>query len=208
MSEPITTLTDYAIALQCLLLAALLWPRRSWATRLWSLAFVCTGLAAGLGGTLHGFAVHWSAPKIQVLWSGLIYSLGLASLCMLVGSGVGLLPRRWWHWFGLAALTKSGVYAAQAMHYNSFDYAVADYLSAMGVILALLIVARWSGGCTPATLGLAGGIGVSGLAAIAEGSGIRLGGLTHNDIFHLIQMVALVLFYQGARHLTDGGPTP
>ena len=51
--EPVTAVTDYVIALECLLFAWLL-LRFGWSERLWAAAFSSVAIAALLGGTNHG----------------------------------------------------------------------------------------------------------------------------------------------------------
>lgn len=59
LTEPITTLTDYAIALVAFILAGSLgrisWQKQQYSIGLWAIAFACVALAAALGGTCHGF---------------------------------------------------------------------------------------------------------------------------------------------------------
>lgn len=196
IAEPMTTLTDYAIALQTLLFALLLPPKR--AAQLWAVAFACVSLAAFLGGTYHGFAAVLALPVQRGLWQGLVLAMGLASCLMVMASAQALLPlgARWGLW-GLAA-AKLAVYLWVVYRQLAFGWVVVDYLSAMALVLGLHL--GW--GVPHHRLGslwIAAGVGISLLAAALLGWGQPLGPLLPVDLYHLVQMVALGCFYWGVR---------
>jgi len=76
MAEPITTLTDYGIAIECLIFAGLLLGHR-WIGRLWATAFISVSGAAILGGTYHGFAEFLSWEHRYGLWQGMLGALAI-----------------------------------------------------------------------------------------------------------------------------------
>jgi hypothetical protein len=48
------------------------------------------------------------------------------------------------------------------------------------------------------------GVALSAAAALVQASGFALHRhFNHNDLYHVIQLAAIVLFYRGARRLTD-----
>jgi len=202
-SEPITTLTDYAIALESLIFAGLLWqkPDRHPAVQGWVVAFLGVAIAAALGGTWHATSADWPEPIIRLLWQGMVLALGLASFGMLAGSVLSTVPRRWQAAAMLAIFVKSLVYLSGATACESFDCAIADYFSAMLIVLLLhwnparkkSSSARW----------IVGGVAVSAIAIAVVASGFSPGFLTHNDLYHLIQMVALYSFYRGVKLFGD-----
>ncbi len=203
LAELITTLTDYAIALQSLIFAGLLWqkPDRHPAVQGWIVAFLGVAIAALLGGTWHSSLGQLPEAVINSLWQGMILSLGLASFGMLAGAVQSTVPRRWQNWAMLAIFTKSLVYLSGASACQTFDCAIADYFSAMLIVLLLHIKpalnrvasARW----------IVGGVLVSAIAVGVEASGFSPGFLTHNDLYHLIQMVALYNFFRGVQQFRD-----
>lgn len=202
-SEPITTLTDYSIALQSLIFAGLLWqkPDRHPAVQGWVVAFLEVAIAALLGGTWHAVPADWPEPIIRLLWQGMVLALGLASFGMLAGSVLSTVPRRWQAAAMLAIFVKSLVYLSGATACESFDCAIADYFSAMLIVLVLHVrpllqevaSARW----------IVGGVLVSAIAIAVVASGFSPGFLTHNDLYHLIQMVALYGFFRGVQQFRD-----
>ncbi len=65
------------------------------------------------------------------------------------------------------------------------------------VIVAAIHLWKWNGP-------ILAGIAVSIAGAAVQASGLRLHEhFNHNDLYHVIQIAAMVLFYRGARRLTD-----
>jgi hypothetical protein len=75
LNEPVTALTDYALAAAAAFLGVRLLP----SNRFWALAFLALALAAVLGGTWHGF---WQS---DLLWKATTLSVGVASFGMIAG---------------------------------------------------------------------------------------------------------------------------
>ena len=86
--EPVTMLTDYALAALCLWFAVGLRCR----SKLWVAAFLITAIAALLGGTAHGFRVplgdHW-----QRVWDLTLWSIAISSV-LLIAAGIRSSVRR------------------------------------------------------------------------------------------------------------------
>jgi hypothetical protein len=206
ISEPTTTLTDYAIALETIGFAVALVKtnhcKRQQAITFWGLAFVFVAVAAILGGTCHGFANALGYDRSEILWHLMSYALGFSSFFMLLASVISTLPRS----VRLGILGGIGLKSILYFHViefqNDFTYVVIDYLSAMAVVLILQLrqlitqpnSATW----------IIVGIVVSGLAATIHASRVTIAPqFNHNDIYHLIQMMALYCFYKGATLLKD-----
>jgi len=99
-----------------------------------------------------------------------------------------------------AALLKLGFYEAWMLGHDDFIYVVADTASAMLAVAALHLLALDN----PATRWILGGVAVSLVAA-----GIQAGRLAlhehfnHNDLYHVVQMVAMLLYYAGVKRMKD-----
>jgi hypothetical protein len=82
IAEPLTTLTDYALAVESFYFAVRIGRLRGPANRvsawLWRAAFIATGIAALVGGSFHGFAPQLDASTLRSLWNITVYSLGAA----------------------------------------------------------------------------------------------------------------------------------
>jgi hypothetical protein len=84
-----------------------------------------------------------------------------------------------------------------------FRVAVADYGAALAVLLAgsLYAMVRWH---SPGTGWMAAGVGVTLVTGLVQDRRIAPHRhFNHNDLYHLVQMVALYLFYRGGALLVD-----
>ncbi|MGG6241110.1 DUF6962 family protein [Nodosilinea sp. AN01ver1] len=204
MTEPLTTLTDYAIALECLLFAAGLLGR-GWLARVWAIAFSSVGGAAFLGGTLHGFGPQLVWEQRLWLWQGMVLALAIASFCILVAVAL-LVPQRWRVGVLILAIAKLAWVLRLDTSPWAFAISVADYLSAL--TLVLLVQLRPFGRQhrrspkqrpNPDLTWMATGMVISGLAAsilLIPRQGLPLSPLA---VYHLVQMVALYCIYRSAR---------
>lgn len=209
LTEPITTLTDYGIALESLMLGGMLWrsqTQQQVAMRCWSVALIAVAVAALLGGTCHGFVMDLERSWVLALWQMMLYALSVASFLMLVATGVSTLTQRWQRWFLVLALSKSVVYWLWIGTARQLTVAIADYLSTMGIVLLLQVLALSQGRNRVSAWWISAGIGLSVVAVMVQTSRLAIGLFNHNDLYHLVQMVALYLFYQGASLLSDADP--
>ncbi len=185
LAEPFTTLTDYAIAVECWGLALVMgWHHRRCR---WAIAFAWVGVAAALGGTLHGFPTVVGQPE---LWVAMLLALALASASVVMAS-VTAYPR-WQRRTGyLLALIKLGLVVGAIRHWGLFELSVVDYLTALAIATWLQ---RPRSPWLPWGLLLAAiAIGMLGLPAIVS---LRMSPL---GMYHLVQMGALYCIYRGAR---------
>lgn len=206
-SELTTMLTDYAIALEALIFAGLLWrlgsrhPQQSIA--LWGAAFLSVAIAAFMGGTYHGFRLLISDQSQRLLWKVTIYAIGFMSLFIMAGTVRSSVPRSLQRWLLLGIAGQSLVYFYWAATHNDFTYAVVEYFLALGFMLLLQIgtaIGRRSSSIEWMVLGSL----VSLAAAALLGIGFSIAPLLHaSDVYHLVQAGGLYLFYRGARLLKD-----
>jgi hypothetical protein len=194
LSEPVTTLTDYAMAIEALIFAALLW-RSPRSPKFWATAFIGVTIAAFCGGTYHGFRL--SSDFQWALWHGMTYALSLSSSAMLAAS-LDQFPRQVRAWGMGAIVLKSILYLSWTTFHPNFLYIIIDYLSAMLILLAIhtgLAAQRKNH-----SIWIIAGVLTSLIAAAVQGLGINGSAyLTQNDLYHLVQMIALSFFYKGAR---------
>jgi hypothetical protein len=192
ISEPMTLVTDYLLAGVTAWLCLLLFKnRQSQQCRLfWAVAFAALAAGALLGGTWHGFSQN------DYLWKATVLTVGVASFAMVAGSASATLG-------GAArvtligfALAKLAVYSVWMLERDGFIYAVIDTGVGFAVVAALHLW-KWNGF-------LLGGVAISVVAALVQASGLAPHPhFNHNDLYHVIQIAAMVLFYRGARVLRD-----
>src|SRR5678815_2804737 len=85
ITEPATMITDYMLALSCAVFAILTLrlqsPHR--AIPVWFLAFLTGSIAALLGGTFHGFKLHFSAGRAKGIWDFTMILIGESAAFMI-----------------------------------------------------------------------------------------------------------------------------
>jgi hypothetical protein len=205
IAEPMTVLTDFLLAAVCGTLAVALnrahggQQVRGW----WSAGFCMLAIAALLGGIWHGFAPYLSWPLNAALWKATVYAIGLFNLSMLAGSIVAVTTARLRATLITVAALKFFVFAFWMATQDGFEFVVAD---SAGAMIGLALLHGWSA----ATRGDRGSLWVlSAVAVSVIAAGVQYSKLTlhvhfnHNDLYHLIQIAAMLLFYFGGRMLHD-----
>jgi hypothetical protein len=192
ISEPMTLATDYLLGAVTAWLALLL-SRRSESQRSrrwWAAAFAALALAAFLGGTWHGFF------QSRWLWKATLLSAGGASFAMVIGSAYATTCGMARQAIVTMALAKLLVYSVWMLEHNAFLFVVIDTGIAFAIVLALHLW-RWNGL-------IVAGVALSVIAGLVQASGFAPHPhFNHNDLYHVIQLAAIALFYLGARRLTD-----
>ena len=188
MNEPMTVVTDYALGAVAAWLSLLLLRNAQVSRRLWAVAFAALAAAAFLGGTWHGFL------QSNLLWKATTLSAGVASFGMVAGSSWAVFSGQLRAFVLTAALAKLVVYSAWMLSHDAFLYVVIDTGIAFLVVAALHLW-KWNGA-------ILAGVAVSIVGALVQASGFTLHGhFNHNDLYHVIQIAALVLLYRGAKRL-------
>ena len=205
-SELVTMLTDYGLAATAVWLAwKLVRANDSRAAALWALAFAVTGVAAVVGGSVHGFAPVFPPGLMRGLRTFTVMAIGLASACLLAGvvfavSAPG--PRRR-VLIGLCAL-KLAVYLAWVVRYPQFRYAAYD-AAPVGLLVLAFLLRWWGKERSPAAAHGVAGMLLSIAGAVLQQSrlGIHPVWFNHNDLYHVVQAVALWLLQRAALSLRD-----
>lgn len=204
LNEPTTTLTDYVLAAECLILGVLL-LRNSAGQRsifLWGAAFLLIVTAAVAGGTFHGFREQlgpFSAP----LWKIVVYSIGLSALLMACATIIATLrPSLQWIVIG-AMVLKFAIFSYRSVTRTEYKYVAYEGLMSMGIIIVLQLIALSTRHSLSARWILAG-TALSVAAAGIQVSGFSLHrNFNQNDLYHVIQMIAMYIWYRGGLLLRD-----
>jgi len=210
VTELTTGATDALLAVLALVCIRWLARRRTAdpaKVTLWILVLALLAVASVLGAIAHGLALSSSA--VFLLWQPLFLSLGLVVALFVVAAvydGVGadaarkiLIP---------ALVVGAAFYLVTLLFPGTFLVFVAYEAVAMLVALGLYVRLAVRTGAGWAWL-MVTGIGLNILAAVIQASGtVRLDlgvPLDHNGVFHLVQMVAIVVLVAGVgRSLPDG----
>ena len=202
IAEPATMLTDYALAgVTAWLSGSLARAREGQRSRaLWALAFAALALAATLGGTWHGFAPSFAPIAVLLVWKATVLCVGIASFGMLAGSAISVTAGNARKTLVAIAAAKLAVYSGWMVGHSEYIYVIADTGAALVLVAALhLFSAR-----DRASRWILTGVGVSVLAAGVQASGFALHrNFNHNDLYHVIQIAAMILLYASARRLRD-----
>jgi hypothetical protein len=186
VTEPTTTITDYLLTAECIFFGALLIRNNL----LWGISFFILAVAAAAGGTYHGFISHISAPTAQALWKITLYSIGLATLLLLFATVLAYMPKPWKNIFLAITILQFVVYAYIMSGSNDFQYVIYNYIPAMIAILLMAIFHK--------NLWLVGAVLISFAGAAIQRSGVQLHKhFNFNDIYHVVQMVAMYFFFRG-----------
>jgi hypothetical protein len=207
ITEPATMLTDFVIAGICIVFAVATMragePPGQNARELWALSFAFAATAATIGGVVHGFALHMSAGAKQRLWKSTQYTMGLTSAAILAAAVVAFVGGAADRWLLGVVVVKFAMYAAVVRRRDDYAVVVIDYGASM-IALAALAIAGWVGSDAPAAPWLVAGVAVSGVAAAVQLKKLAPHPrFNHNDLYHVVQIVALYLFYRGGLLLVD-----
>ena len=207
ITEPLTMLTDYIIAVETLVFAVSLFrihqDRQQISICFCAAAFLTIAIAAIFGGTYHGFTLYFDEKTKVILWIPVVYSLSLSSLLMLQATVISSLNNRLHKLLFIVISLKSIIYLYLSANKDDFKYVIADYLSAMVVIL---IFQGWNlyRRQDKSAIWIIFGVLVSFIAAGVQQSGfIFAENFNHNDLSHIISMVAFYLLYKGFLLLKD-----
>jgi hypothetical protein len=207
ITEPATVLTNVALSLVAFVLAAQLGLQaalegtRSAASI--AGAFMATGVAAAFGAVAHGID-PLREPELRArIWRGALYTTGFGGVGA-IASAAFFAARGGARVLLLGfALIKLVIYLISAIRKPEFRLAVIDYGVALTVLLvgAVYGLLRWH---EPGATWIIGGVAVSLVAGLVQG--LRVSPhrwFNHNDLFHVIQIVALYLFFRGGALLVD-----
>ena len=190
ITEPATLATDYLIAA---FTAALAWKLRrgpSWPQRCWAAAFAAIAVAGVAGGTVHGFRLVMPSTLTSGLWVLTLQALLVAGLAIIATTCRPMLTP--------AAVAYAG-YAIWVAAHPRFIFAIIGYGAALPV-LVMVHLRAWIASRSQDSMWILLGVAVSVVAAVVQQSGwAPHPHFNHNDLYHVIQAVAIWFLYRGAR---------
>src|SRR6266849_1118205 len=187
VSEPITAVTDFVLgAITAFWAIRIFRSSDQRASRLFALALAATALSTLMGGLYHTF------PG-EAVWKATAFSVGLVSFFLGLSVSVAFLSPRVTKIVRIILLVELCVYAIAVLLSDDFWVVIADYGSVMFAIL-IVCATRWQ---NVAARWITAAILISLAASALQMSRIRVGPLNHNDIYHLVEVVALYCFYRG-----------
>lgn len=213
VTELTTAATDAVLAVLALVCIRWLAARRSAdpeKVTLWVLVLALLAVASALGAVAHGFDL--SPNTLWLLWQPLFLSLGLVVALFVVAAvydGFGAAAARR---LLIPALVVGGAFYLLTLVFpGTFMVFVLYEAVAMLVALALYVRLAIRDGAKWAWL-MVLGIGLNIVAAAIQASGtVRLDlgvPFDHNGVFHLVQMVAIVVLVLGVGASLDSSGRP
>jgi len=202
ITEPVTLATDYALAAVCLWAGARLYMKseQQRSRAFWGAACLALGFSALLGGTYHGF--QQSIPNFAAswLWKFTVLLIGLASFCMLAGSATATTAGALKRGIFIFSAVKLIAYEGWMLRHDQFIWVIYDTASTMAAVLVLFAFRHRA----PGARWILAGVAASVVAALAQSSGLELHEhFNHNDLYHVVQIAAIALFYRGAATILD-----
>ena len=204
MKEIDVALTDYALTVLCFLFVFMLIKDYSNSSlRNWfAILFLSVGLAAVLGGTVHGF-FHENSLSYAIFWDSTLLSIGVSALSAWMIGAVIMFGTKGRKAVSVLAIVNFAFYLFYVLFFNqSFGVAVANYLPAAFFLLIAFFMAYKR---TVHRLALFALIGLI-LTFVAAGIqqleiGIHAQYFNHNALYHLVQALGLFLVFRGARFM-------
>lgn len=207
ITEPTTVATNVVLAGLAFVLGARLGygaaAQGSASGSFLGLAFLATAVAAAFGAASHGLDPRTDREQRERCWRASLHAIGFAGAATIaaVAFFTARGPVR------MVILVVAGLkliaYLVTVARRPVFRLAAADYGGALALLLAaaLYAMARWHA----VGMGwLVAGVAVSLIAVLVQVRRVALHRhFNHNDLYHVIQMVALYLFFRGGALLVD-----
>ena len=211
LTRPAVSLTDFALAIECIVFAALLarLPASDTVLRRWFVVFFASVAAASLlGGTMHGFFEYSTSPFRTVLWTATLLAILVTSFATWSIAAILQLSESASLWVRRFALAQILVLTVVVLFVSKqFVVAIVAYLPAT----VFLLVGFWRAFVYTREPALKAGI--AGLALTFVGAAVQQLKLAphpiyfdHNALYHVIQFVALWMIYRAARWISTAQP--
>jgi hypothetical protein len=212
MTEPAVALTDYFLAAEAAIFAAIVLRQGNSARglRLWlALLFASVAVASLCGGTVHGFFHDGASLGNTILWAATMLAIGVTAASTWAIGAELLASERWARAVRIAALAQLAIYAITVMFLTSaFWVAVLVTLPASLFLLISLAIGDREAERGPRMM-LAAGVALSQIAGALQQLRIGLPGshFDHNVLYHLLQAIVLALmFFGGQRLIAQASP--
>ena len=195
MQEPDVTLTDFLLSLEALAFAVLIARSPTTPLQRWFVVFFgATAVASLAGGLVHGFFAD-----NKVLWRLVLIALGAVSAAAWAIGARLLFSERTAGIVTTVALVEFAAYACLVIYVtDAFLVAIVNYLPSTLFLIVAFSVHYRGHEATPVLVGLFGLV-LTLVAAGVQRAEIGFPHFNHNALYHLLQGIALLLIFEGAR---------
>jgi len=209
LAEPVTSFTDFILAAELFLFAALLFASSTgqYSVALWATAMASLGLSAVTGGIYHGLAPYLNASNLQLLWRttavAIITTAELMTLAGLTASLSGILRA------ALMLITVIPFCAFLTMACKKRDNSVKLHSSrsiiptVLAILLLLLIRQILAKGADSGILILTGALITFAGIWVQQAQITVHKNFNHNDLCHIFFMAGMYFLYRGGLLLRD-----
>ncbi len=208
IAEPDVALTDFGLALLAAILAVALVRGGGGSTvvrRRFVAFFAAVAVASLAGGLDHGFFRQPPGAAHDVLWATALIAIGASALALTgAAAEIGFSGRATRAVSAIAALAFAAYALAVLLGARQYLYALLAYLPATALMLGVLGVA-WRRERDPRLAAAIAGLLLTFVAAAIQRAEIALHPrwFNHNTLYHVVQALALGLFFVGARWVTN-----
>jgi hypothetical protein len=211
LTRPAVSLTDFALAIECIVFAVLLarLPASDAVLRRWFVVFFASVAAASfLGGTMHGFFEYSTNPFRTVLWTATLLAILVTSFATWSIAAILQLGESASQWVRRFALAQILVLTIVVLFVSKqFVVAIVAYLPAT----VFLLIGFWRGYVytrEPALKTGIVGLILTFIAAAVQQLKLAVHPVyfDHNALYHVIQFVALWMIYRAARWISIAQP--
>jgi len=211
LTRPAVSLTDYALAIECIVFTVLLARLSASDTALrrrFVVFFASVAAASFLGGTMHGFFEYSTSPFRTVLWTATLLAILVTSFATWSIAAILQLTESASQWVRRFALAQILVLIVVVLFVSQqFVVAIVAYLPAT----VFLLIGFWRAYIyirEPALKTGIAGIGLTFVGAAVQQ--LKLApdpvNFDHNAFYHVIQFVALWMIYRAARWISIAQP--
>ena len=211
LTRPAVSLTDFALAIECLVFTVLLarLPVTDAVLRKWFVVFFAS-IAAGsaLGGTMHGFFEYSTSPVRGVLWATTLLSILVTSVATWTIAAILQLEAPASQWVQRFAIAQLLVLSIVVLFVSQqFLIAIVAYVPATVFLLAAVWMAYRRRRAAALRWGIVGLL-LTFLGAAVQQLRVALHPVyfDHNALYHLIQFAALWMIFHAARWITTANP--
>ncbi len=197
-------LTDYLLAVECFLFAALLLRRGGSFGRVetaFAMTFAALGLAALFGGTWHGFFSDAESNLGTTLWTATLISLGLTAALLWRLAAILVPIRIWSQIFGAIAIAQSLVYVALLFQTDRFALGSLSLVPPLCAMIVLYLNRYRKTAQAGLLAGLVGFLLIPAAGAILYWE-LTIAPLSPIALYHVVQVVAFWLVFVSIPSIT------
>jgi len=197
--EPMTVLTDILLAAAAIYGGVKISLASSTPVHLYfSLSFFLIALGTMAGAAIHAIRHTSLVTWVPLLWRITGIAVGTSMAAMLAATCYHTLPADYADVLRWTVLGLSIIYAGYIWRDYRFRNVIVFYSVCMALVLGAMGLNYVATGSPGAKL-IAVGVLISFAAAAVQRSGFKLARhFSHDDIYHVIQLVGLYFFYKGA----------